>query len=235
MTVDKTLYTLERHLASKAVSSAAVSSDINSFGSVSSNDVQPVQPRAYKQPGNYVHYGVQPGNAGQNLFQPPNDSDIAAQAAIQYTSPTQYSFPGSAASYSSNGGPYTPTVYPSGEPMSSGTQQATAAAANTYLYTNLSPSAHPNYQPGVAMGYTEGPGPSWRDWAGHMAVRAGNIPNNPEPQEDLDSATALMQLGGRNGQAGDMTMQATTQLNHVSEGLAQQWPMLVFDGSQQSG
>ncbi len=200
-----------------------------------SNDVQPVQHGAYKQPGNYVHYGAQPGNAGQSLFQPSNEPEITAQAAIQYTSPTQYSFPGSAASYSSNGGPYAPTAYTSGEPLSLGSQQATAAAANSYLYTNLSPSANSNYQPGVAMGYTAGPGPSWREWAGHMAARAGNMPGNREPQEYLNSATALMQLGGRNGQGGDTTMQATTELNNMSEGVAQQWPMLVFDGSQPSG
>lgn len=234
MTVDKTLYTLERHLASKAASSAASSSDINSFGSVPSNDVQPVQPGTYKQPGSYVHYGAQPGNAEQSLFQPSNETNIADQDAIQYTSRTQYSFPGSAASYSSNGGPYAPTAYTPGEPLSSGTQQATAAAANSYLYSNLSPSANPNYQPGVAMGYTGGPGPSWREWAGHMAARAGNMPSDPEPQEYLNSATALMQLGGRNGQGGDMTMQATTELNNMSEGVAQQWPMVVFDGSQPS-
>jgi len=29
-------------------------------------------------------------------------------------------------------------------------------------------------------------------------------------------------------------MQATTELNNMSEGVAQQWPMLVFDGSQPS-
>ena len=235
MTVDKTLYTLEQHLASKAASSADSSSDINTFGSVPSNDVQPVQHGAYKQPGNYVHYGAQPGNAGQNLFQPSNGSDITAQAAIQYTSPTQYSFPVSAASYSSNSGPYAPTAYTPSEPLSSGSQQATAAAANSYLYSSLSPSANTNYQPGLAMGYTAGPGPSWREWAGHMAARAGNMPSNPEPQEYLNSATALMQLGGRNGQGGDTTMQATIERNNVSEGVAQQWPMVVFDDSHQSG
>jgi len=68
-----------------------------------------------------------------------------------------------------------------------------------------------------------------------MAARAGNMPSNPEPQEYLNSATALMQLGGRNGQGGDTTMQATIERNNVSEGVAQQWPMVVFDDSHQSG
>ena len=61
------------------------------------------------------------------------------------------------------------------------------------------------------------------------------MPNYPEPQEYLNSATALMQLGGRNGQGGGATMQAATDLTGTSEGAAQQWPLMGFDGSQPGG
>ena len=188
-----------------------------------------------------MHYRDQPGHtsgltgpsAGQSLFQHSDRSDVTAQTAIRFSSPTQYAFPGSATSYDSNAvGTYAPTAYTLSEPLSAGSQQATAAAASSYLYSTMSPSANASYPPAAGMGYNTGPVSSWREWAGHMAARAGNMPNHPEPQEYLNSATALMQLGGRNGQGGGTTMQDATDLAGTGEGAAQQWPLMVFDGSQ---
>ena len=242
VTVDKTLYSLEQHLSSKAASSALSSSDRNIMASVPLNGVQSVQHEAYQKPSNYVHHGEQLSNAGSasggnagSLFQTSDGSNVTAQAAIQFTSPTQYPFPGSATSYGSNTGAYAPTAYTPSEPLSSGSQQATAAAANSYLYSNAPPSANPHYQPGVAIGYTAGPVSSWREWAGHMAAQAGSMPSHPEPQEYLSSATALMQLGGRNGQGGDANPQAATDVTGMSDGATQQWPLMIFDGSQPGG
>ena len=241
MTVDKTIYSLQQHLALRAGPLALPSSaESSTIASVSSNNMQPIQRLAHEQANSYMHYRDRPGNTsgltgantGQSLFQQSDGSDITAQTATQFTSPTQYSFPGSATSYGSNSVAYAPTAYTLSEQISAGSQQATAAAASSYLYSNMSPNANASYPSGVAMGYNTGPVSSWREWAGHMAARAGNMPNHPEPQEYLNSATALMQLGGRNGQGAGATMPAATDLTGTSEGAPQQWPLMVFDGSQ---
>lgn len=205
----------------------------------SANNTQSIQQEPHKQPNNYMHYVEQRpksgsavgGNTGQSMFHQSDGSDIITRTAIRYTSPTQDSL-SSSTSYGSKSGPYAPTAYTPNEPLPAGSQQGTAAAANYYLYDNIPSFSNANYQQGLTVGYDTGPASSLREWPGHMAGQAGSLPSQPEPQEYLNSATALMQLGGSNGQGGVGSIEATTDL---SDGAAQQWPHLIFNRSQHSG
>lgn len=73
----------------------------------------------------------------------------------------------------------------------------------------------------------------------------GNLGPGLEPQEQLYSASALMQLGGRDLNNGDtaqtntsiaeLTASTTGLLDHshlgpANSGLPVQWPMNIFDG-----
>ena len=183
---------------------------------------------------NYAHYGEQ--NVA-SLFPPSDGSDITTQTAIQYSSPTQYSFSGSSTSYGSNShtGVYAPTAYAGSEPLSANSPQATPNAANSYAYGNVSSSTNAGLQPAITMAYTAGPVSSWRELPGHVASPAGNMLSPAGPHEYLNSASsaiALMQLGQRNGQSGDPTMQAANDMSGMSEGVGQQWPLMVLDGRQ---
>lgn len=194
-----------------------------------------VQPGFYKSPSTYVHYGEPPGSAGSSTryhLRPSSDgSDIAAQTVISYASPTQYSFPGSATSYASSTGPYAPTAYTPSDPLSAGSQPVSAAPTNSYMYAAVSPDVHSSYQHGINVGYPTTPVSSWREWTGHMAT---NIPSQPQPQEYINSATALMQLGARQGNEDNTAIGAGTDLSGVDQG-GTEWPHMIFDANQPGG
>ncbi|KAH0562847.1 hypothetical protein GP486_002534 [Trichoglossum hirsutum] len=66
---------------------------------------------------------------------------------------------------------------------------------------------------------------SWRQWTGQMAV-------NLEPVEHY-SASALMQLGGREQAAGETNTHAPSDIGVTNVGAsAQPWPLMIFDIGQ---
>lgn len=114
-----------------------------------------------------------------------------------------------------------PITYPSALP-------ATAAAVNAYMSAYPNPTAQSFPQnPAYANYHSPGSPTSWRTWAGNMA-------SNLEPgPEYINSASALMQLGGR----GDESVAAQNLHSSVDlqQGSAltgttgQMWPYNVFN------
>ena len=110
-----------------------------------------------------------------------------------------------------------PPTYPSALP-------ATAAAANAYM------SAYPNQAaPGFPHNntYTNPGSPtSWRTWA-------GNITSNLEPgPEYMNSASALIQLGGRGEESAGQNLHSAVDMqqgNALNGATAQMWPFNIFN------
>lgn len=106
---------------------------------------------------------------------------------------------------------------------------ATAAAANAYLNNYAPQSAslplpYPSDSTSSTYNQYHRPGSptSWRNWAGNMA-------SNFEPGADyMSSASALMQLGGRNEgpESRDLVVDG-----HPARG----WPFMLIDGGTDSG
>lgn len=238
VTVEKTLHSLEQHLTSKLGSFAPTSTKSTVISKRTSIGPQPTHHGAYGQRSAYVHYSSRTVSASdnaqgpnpQNAFQPVEGTNTVAQSAMQYTSSTQYPFLGSASSYASTSDHYGLTAYTPGEHLPSNSQEATAAAANAYLY-NSSPPAPSSYEAGIGIGYNTGRVSSWREWAGHMAAHTGLLLNQPQQPEHLSSATALMQLGGRSGQGDDVNAQAAADLGAMAGATGHHWPLMIFDDS----
>lgn len=107
---------------------------------------------------------------------------------------------------------------------------ATAAAANAYMsaYPNQATQHNQNFPHNATYTNFHSPGSptSWRTWAGNMA-------SNLEPgPEYINSASALMQLGGRGEENvapnihSDVNMQHEGSLNGAA---AQMWPFNTFN------
>ncbi len=158
-------------------------------------------------------------------------------ATAPYPTATQYSYPEPSttnlSTYPSNHPAFNSNPYPAvaAEALSSATQptpqQAAAAAANAFMYSNAQPTATYITANGPYSGSQ-----SWRQWTGAVA---GNL----EPQEYLNSASALMQLGGRDQSAGgapvaDMTGggMAEIETNAMTAATGQPWPLMIFDIGQ---
>lgn len=172
----------------------------------------------------------------------PDDPSMTGHASHPYPNAPQYSYPEPNAttlsSYHTGPTPFDSNPYPAvaAEALSSAQhpqttpQQAAAVAANAFLYSNA-----PQHQ---SPAYASGGSHQWRQWAGTMAG------NQVEPQEYLNSASALMQLGGRNDQnagangapVADMTgaqlAAAAADANAMSGGAGQPWPLMIFDIGQ---
>ena len=159
---------------------------------------------------------------------------VMASTPNPYPNPSAYAYPEpTSASYPSNpsSGPYTtsapysqipasasypnPSSFPQ-SPYPQSTQQATAAAATAYLYSN---------PPSFPLHAGAGGSSSWQHWAGNMA-------SSLEPQEYLSSASALMQLG-RRGEAQNSTGPGVPITQGIAEGEVgsgrQPWPLMIFD------
>ena len=146
---------------------------------------------------------------------------------MPYAPTATYSYLGPSSSFTNTQNAYAPTAYAGTEAASSASQQATAAAATAYLYANPSSSTNTVYQAAMPANFGAGPQLSWRNWAGSMA---GNMPSNPSPQEYINSASALMQLGS--AQSGANSIPAATSLQTgASLDSAQGWPLMIFDSS----
>ncbi len=237
---------LTRHLASKTASSAL--SSTNHTGSPGGSPQQGSAPNAegYSETQNYSNpypdpsHGVNGGlnHAARNgAYLSPDDPSINGHAIAPYPAATQYSYPEPSttnlSTYPSNRPAFNPNPYPAvaAEALSSAPQttpqQAAAAAANAFMYSNAHPN--PTYIP---TNNVFGGSQSWRQWTGTVA---GNL----EPQEYLNSASALMQLGGRDQNAGgapvaDMTGggMSSADANAMSGGSGQPWPLMIFDIGQ---
>ena len=218
--VENTLSRLAQHLSTKA--SFPVSTNEH-FGSLSSVVTPSHTPTASGQPIVYETYPSPNGvvnshphtNTPRNMYRATPNTNEPIRPSQGFPSHVQYNYN---APYRSS-----PSTYPS-------TLPATAAAANAYMsaYPNQA-AQHTQTFPQTAT-YTNFHSPgsptSWRTWAGDMA-------SNLEPgPEYINSASALMQLGGRGEEnAGPsihsgVDIQPGTALNGAT---AQIWPFNVFN------
>lgn len=107
---------------------------------------------------------------------------------------------------------------------------ATAAAANAYMNAYPDQAAQPtqNYPQNAPYANFHSPGSptSWRTWAGNMA-------SNLEPgPEYINSASALMQLGGRGEENSGQNIQSGVDMqrgNSLTGAAAQTWPFNTFN------
>jgi len=182
-----------------------------------------------------VNGGLNNGSRG-GTYLSPDDPSMNGHATAPYPTATHYSYPEPSAtnlsSYPSNHTAFDSNPYPAvaAEALSSAPQstpQQAAAAANAFMYSNA--NANPTY---IAGTNPFGGSQSWRQWTGTIA---GSV----EPQEYLNSASALMQLGGRDQSAGgapvaDMTGggMSNADANGMSGGSGQPWPLMIFDIGQ---
>lgn len=122
-------------------------------------------------------------------------------------------------------------TYGSSAPTYQSALPATAAAANAYMnaYPNQAVQHTQNYPQNATYANFHSPGSptSWRTWAGNMA-------SNLEPgPEYINSASALMQLGGRGEENVGQSIQSDgdmQQANSLNGAMAQTWPFNVFNG-----
>ena len=245
VTVDNTLGLLNRHLASKTASSALSSTNQNGSPGGSPHQGSAPNPEGYGDTPNYANpypesnHGVNGGlNDGSRhgTYLSPDDPSINGHVTAPYPTATQYSYPEPSTSnlstYPSNHPAFNSNPYPAvaAEALSSAPQstpqQAAAAAANAFMYSNA--QANPTYITGNGP---YGGSQSWRQWTGTVA---GHL----EPQEYLNSASALMQLGGRDQNAGgapvaDMTGGGMSNVDaNAMTASAQPWPLMIFDIGQ---
>ena len=249
VTVDNTLGLLASLVASKTASSALSTANQNSSPGGSPSQSNHLS-QDYGNPSSYSSYpdpsngtnGHLADNLRNNNYMAPDDPSMTGHASHPYPAAPQYSYPEPNAttlsSYQTSPATFDSNPYPAvaAEALSSAQhpqttpQQAAAVAANAFLYSNA-----PQHQ---SPAYANGGSHQWRQWAGTMAG------NQVEPQEYLNSASALMQLGGRNDQSAgangapvaDMTgaqlAAAAADANAMSGGAGQPWPLMIFDIGQ---
>lgn len=245
MTVDSTLDLLARHLASKTASSALsaapgqISSPIPSLSQALQPNPEVYHPSTWSTsmavPKTEPPSTVDLSNQTAHFISP----EVMTATPNPYPDPSPYSYPEPiSTSYppNSNPGPYTtsapypqtpttasyppnPTSFPQ-PPYPHSTQQATAAAATAYLYSN---------PPSFPLHAGAGGSSSWHHWAGNMA-------SSLEPHEYLSSASALMQLG-RRGEAPNSSGSGVPPAQGMVGGDAGagRWPIMIFDTGPSGG
>ncbi|KAI9830514.1 MAG: hypothetical protein M1819_005472 [Sarea resinae] len=242
--IDGTVGMLSRNLATKTASAAVASANLDRSPSHSPNQGPPQSINTgYVNQGNFSAPFQSPNNHSDSSmnnasrsgsFLPADDASIN-QAQTPYPATTQYSYPepstSALSSYPANPNPFESSPYPNAVENPVNAASTPQASANAFIFQNGGNSSG-NYSSNPAAGGSQ----SWRQWTGTMA---GNL----EPQEYLNSASALMQLGGRDlnqseaSQGGapvaDMTGSITGE--NVSGGSAmsgapgQPWPLMIFD------
>lgn len=277
VTVDNTLDVLSQHLASKTASSALSTATQNVIPprTTSAHTLAPAQEN-YSHSNAYASYTdasnhtttsndtLDNNDHPRNIYASPSDATLTDHSSHPYTTQAHhFSYPEppstSLSSYAvqTNTPSFDPTTtYHGGASLDPSShsqqhvttpQQATAAAATAYLYSQPSsthshnPQANNNYQSATSANLydTTGSQSSWRQWA-------GNIATTLEPQEYINSASALMQLGGaRNdqsgtGSGGNVNVIPTTDV--MAQGLdarvlngeagGQPWPLMLFHAGQ---
>lgn len=219
--VDNTLNRLAQHLSTMAPSLPVSASD--QYDSLSRTVTPSHTSAASSQPNVYETYSTPNGlvnshthaNTPRNMYLAAPNNNEPIRTPQTFSSHAQYNFN---AAYGSS----SPT-YPSALP-------ATAAAANAYM------SAYPNqaaqhtrdfpHNPTYGNFHSPGSSDSWRDWAGVMA-------SNLEPApEHINSASALMQLGGRGEDNAAQTIHSGVDMqygNTLNRATAQVWPFNTFN------
>lgn len=232
-TMEKTLGLLTQHLASKSGSSSLPPPNQGLASRQSVPPVQPPIPNHNSQPANYTSYP-----------DPNNNNDVLDNSTAQrspYLTPT--SIHGHPNSITYNNAPHyqyhTPypndnSHYENSSYHQSNAIPPTAAAANTYMqdfqpHHEMSYQQTPSY-PNTSTYHSSGGASSWRDFTGNMS-------SGLEPGADyLSSASALMQLGGRNEGLGMHDIQPVVDLQQHSDmsgGTVQMWPFMNFDSGPQ--
>ena len=209
---------IERHLRAKTAPVAPQSGKKKAGSQITNGGPSQVKYEQYKPSDDYAPYkgqtnGIAKSADEQAKYQSGGDLGISTHHEMPYAPTAPYPFLGPSSTYTPTQSPYAPTAYTGGEAVS---QQATAPTTSGYIqYSNLSSSTDAVYQALMPVNCGLGPQMSWRNWAGSMA---GNMPANASPQEYLNSANALMQLGNPQG--------GTSEVPNA------QWPLMIFDGSQ---
>lgn len=196
--VDNTLLLLSRHLASKTASSALATTDHKITPEPLPEHIHPPQVinEGFRSPLPYPTKSSQPpshsfNNKRRPSYVPEDDPNFPShnqQTFSPYTYPEPP--PQQASSYLSNPVALPYTMPPQQHHAPPQPPQHPPPAPTPYLYRNSHPvsfqqQAHPQHNDLSPAGIQA----QWRQWAGSMA-------SNLEPQEYLNSANALMQLGG---------------------------------------
>ena len=222
--IDRTVHLLAQHLVSKTVPRNPIPTGRDPPQARSQTMVQQPACDPYKQENDYNSYAASANSAGSrdhtgSSYLPPNP-DVQAQSSSTYPDPHYiYHNP-----YTTGDSPYVAPSLPSSDAL-----PATAAAANAYLndYQQQPATFTPAYPPNVTKPqfnqyHSSGSPTSWRNWAGNMA-------STLEPgAEDMNSASALMQLGGRNEAS-------VSQEFTVDNGPGQGWPLMCFNNGPGGG
>ena len=170
---------------------------------------QPNTYETYSSPNGITKYRVHANNQQQKVYHATPKLSDAPRSPQVFSSPAQYDYN---VNFESS-----PPNYPAALP-------ATAAAANAYM------SAYPN-QPAPDYPHNNtyanpGSPTSWRTWAGNMT-------SNLEPgPEYMNSASALMQLGGRGEESAGQSLHSAVDMqqgNALNGATAQMWPFNIFN------
>lgn len=225
--MDRTIGVLAQYLASKTVPSGPSPSRQSTQPSQDLPSAQTPIPNGYNHFNKYRSYTTPTETAGNhnhtgssylphNPTMPPPAHPSRPQTA--YTEP-QYTYQT----------PYTniSSTYVSTSHNTTGALPATAAAATAYLnnYSPQPPQLNPDYpSSSTATNYntyhSPGSPTSWRNWAGDMA-------SDLEPgAEYMNSASALMQLGGRS----EGSVAQDLQPGGIDRATGHMWPFMVYDG-----
>ncbi len=241
VTVDNTLDMISQHLAPKTASSALSDTERDTSPHISSNHALAPKSDTYGHQNAYASYtdasnsatsanNNLDGSNTRNTYTSSNDPVMTNHPSDSYNT-HQYSYPEPTSSglapYVSNPNSFDTSAYPasvltSASQQHTTPQQATAAAANAFLYSNNPATNDNNYA--AANLYGTGSQSSWRQWA-------GNVASNLEPQEYISSASALMQLGGRSDQGANGNVPAAN-LPQTMNNVGQPWPLMIFDAGQ---
>jgi hypothetical protein len=161
-----------------------------------------------------------PANDSPNVYLPPTTAITPPHPPLTYQNAPQYPYH---VPYTNNTATYTSTSYPSADAL-----PATAAAATAYLDNYQQPPAQTYNAAPFTNYHAPGIPTSWRNWAGNMA-------SNLEPgAEYMNSASALMQLGGRSESNPGQGLQTGVETGQtgameVAGGAAQMWPFITFN------
>ncbi|CAD6571612.1 MAG: hypothetical protein ASARMPRED_004654 [Alectoria sarmentosa] len=219
--VDNTLSRLAQHLSAQAPSFPISTND--QYGSLSRTVTPPHASTTSSQSNVYEAYPTPNGvvnshahaNTPRNMYLAGPNTNEPIRSPHAFSNHAQYSFN---ATYGSS-----PPTYPSPLP-------ATAAAANAYMsaYPNQAAQHAQTFSQNATYANFHSPGSpsSWRTWAGNMA-------SNLEPgPEYIDSASALMQLGGRGEESVEQSIHSGVDMQHGSAlngATAQMWPFNTFN------
>ena len=230
--VDNTLLLLSRHLASKTASSALATSDQKITTETLPEQIHPPQviKAGFRSPLPYPDKSSRsaiysadshrrPSYVPEN---DPNNPPHRQQTFSSYTYPEPP--PQQVPNYLPNPAALPYTMPPQQHPASQQPQQPhSSPSAPPYLYSEppIVPLPH-QAQPQHHDAFPAGIQAQWRHWAGSMA-------SNLEPQEYLNSANALMQLGGH----GDLPAAAAAAAvsSNGSDGARVQMDAAGMDGS----